>query len=542
LVENANRVAKRVLVIGLDGATFDVLNPIMEQGLMPHLKYLVSTGASGILNSTKPPITPAAWTTFMTGIGPGRHGVIDFERYDPSTNELKFNNRLEIKEKTIWQILSEKKFLVGSIHLPMTYPPQQVNGFMVSGFETPSIDVEFTYPSELKKLILREIPDYSYSTNWKRGVLGGRSYFTENLDYIKRNFRQSVKLARLCTQQYGWDVMMVLFKLTDNIQHKCWKFIDPKNAHKFHTQRRMVYSCFQVLDECLGQLVDLAHEQDATVLIMSDHGHGSLDGRAQPNWLLKHWGYLNLIGPISQAQTRIANTWYRLTKKKGGRFAQPEMGIERDLAIDWSATKACVMHAGMYGFLYINLKGRQPDGIVDPSEYEALRDELIRKFLAAKDEKFHQPVYQEVLKPEQLYSCRREDHPNMPDLMLIPRTGLAVIRKIRGRKAVKWALDGHLGGTHRVEGIFVAHGPGVRPGLKINANIADITPTLLAMLNLPVPADMEGRAMVDVFDPPINVEFEPPKVYQPTETPAEVYSEKEKQLLTDRLQQLGYLE
>ncbi len=530
------------MVIGLDGATFDVLGPIMDQGYMPHLKYLVNTGTSGILNSTRPPMTPAAWTTFMTGMGPGRHGVIDFEHYDPQTNSLKFNNTFQIKDKTIWQILSEKKFRVGSLHLPMTYPPQAVNGFMVSGFETPSIKDNFTYPQDLKDLILREIPDYTYSTNWKRGVLGGRSYFAENLEYFKRNFRQNVKLAQVCTETYGWDVMMVLFKLTDNIQHKCWKFLTPEAGKNDPTKQRMVFSCFQVLDECLGKLMDLAREMEATVLVMSDHGHGSLDGRAQPNWLLKHWGFLNLTSSFSQFVARVNNTWGRLTKKKGGRYAQPDQGIEHDLAIDWQNTKACVMHAGIYGFLYINLKGRQPQGIVDPVDYEPMRDELIKRFLAARDEKFGEPVFQEVLKPEELYNCSREDHKNLPDLMLIPRTGLAVVRKIRGFKAVKWALDGRLGGTHRVEGIFLAHGPGVKPGLKINAEIADITPTLLAMLGLAVPADMEGKALTEIFDPSLKVEFEPPKKYQPVEGPAEIYSEEEQKLLTQRLSDLGYLE
>ena len=543
LIDNREeRIAKRILIIGLDGATFDVLGPIMDQGFMPHLRHLINTGTSGILNSTKPPITPAAWTTFMTGMGPGRHGVIDFEHYDPQTNSLTFNSTFQIKDKTIWQILSEKKFRVGSIHLPMTYPPPAVNGFVVSGFETPSIETNFTYPADLKQAILREIPDYTYSTNWQRGVLGGKSRFSENLEYFKRNFRQNVKLAQLCSETYGWDAMMVLFKLVDNIQHKCWKYLTPEAADKHPNERRMVYSCFQVLDECIGKLMDLAREQEATVIIMSDHGHGSLDGRAQPNCLLKKWGYLNLIGSVSQFKARVHNTWYRLTKKKGGRYAQPDMGIERDLAIDWSQTRACVMHAGIYGFLYINLKGRQPLGIVEPREYESLRDKLIEQLLGVRDELFGEPVFQEVLKPEELYRCSREDHKSLPDLMLIPRTGLAVVRKIRGSKAVNWALDGRLGGTHRVEGIFVAHGPGVKPGLKINADIADITPTLIAMLGLAVPADMEGKALTNIFEPPLNVKFEPPKKYEAVEGPSEIYSEAEQRVLTQRLSDLGYLE
>ncbi len=147
-------LTKRVFIIGLDGATFDVLNPLMAAGRMPNLKQLIDTGTSGILYSTKPPITPAAWTTFMTGKGPGRHGIVDFEKYDVKTNRLSFNSTYEIREKTIWEMLSEKGFHVGSINLPMTYPPRRVNGFMISGFETPNTETDFTFPPELKMEII----------------------------------------------------------------------------------------------------------------------------------------------------------------------------------------------------------------------------------------------------------------------------------------------------------------------------------------------------------------------------------------------------
>ena len=129
----------RVLLIGLDGATFDVLGPLMRDGVMPELKDLMDNGTWGPLESTRPPITPAAWTTFMTGKGPGKHGIIDFLRYDPKTNRLSFNDNKKIstKAKTIWQILSDKNYRVGSINVPMTFPPEPVNGFMISGFDTP---------------------------------------------------------------------------------------------------------------------------------------------------------------------------------------------------------------------------------------------------------------------------------------------------------------------------------------------------------------------------------------------------------------------
>ena len=144
-------------------------------------------------------------------------------------------------------------------------------------------------------------------------------------------------------------------------------------------------------------------------------------------------------------------------------------------------------------------------------------------------------------KPEDLYHCRRDELQDLPDLLLVPATGLAVVRKIRGNSAVRWNVDGQLGGTHRVEGILVANGRHVRPGYKLQAEIADITPTILACMGLAVPVDMEGKALTGMFDRPLEVDFQPPRKAAATAA-EEVYSDKEKKLLTERLADLGYLE
>ncbi|UCD29993.1 MAG: alkaline phosphatase family protein [Planctomycetota bacterium] len=536
-------LAKRVLIVGLDGATFDILTPLIQAGRMPNLERLIKTGTSGVLESTKPPITPAAWTTFMTGKGPGRHGIIDFEKYDVTTNKLSFNSTFEIREKTIWEILSEKGFRVGSINVPMTYPPRKVNGFMISGFETPSIDTDFTYPRHLKDEILRIWPDYNYQTDWKRKTFGGDKLFQRNLRYIEKSFTQGYELAAHCGRHYGWDVMMVLFKLVDNLQHKAWKYLDSHTSSINQTRSEMSARCFTSLDNTIGNLEEFAKNNDSLLIIMSDHGHGSLDGKAQPNLLLKQWGYLKIKSSVKQAGIRTQRIIDRLRGKTTKRF-DANLGIEHDLDLDWSQTRACVMHAGMYGFLYISLKGRQPQGIVKPEEYEAVREDLRKRFLAVKCHNRNGrtiQVFPEVHRTEELYNCRREDHPWLPDLLLIPQPGLSVVRKIRGTQPVRWLSRYRMEGTHRVEGILVVNGPNVRQGQSIQANIADITPTILAAAGLRVPADMEGQALAELFDKPLCVEFEPPQVVEVAEH-EEVYTDKEKEALTRRLADLGYLE
>lgn len=543
LTRDVPALARRVLIIGLDGATFDILNPMMQAGRMPRLARLVETGTSGILQSTTPPITPAAWTTFMTGKGPGRHGIVDFERYDVSTNRLSFNSTYEIRERTIWEILGEKGLKIGSVQVPMTYPPRKVNGFLITGFETPGTDVEFTWPPELKQEILTRWPNYNYKSNWKRKAFKGRELFQQNLDYIKSSFLQGCDITTHCADRYGWDVLMVLYKLVDNLQHKTWKYLDPRTAGRFPREAEVSAECFNVLDESIGRLADYARRHEATILIMSDHGHGGLDGQAQPNLLLKQWGYLQLKGQMIQARRRASKIINRSLGRTRKRF-EANLGIEHDLVVDWEQTRACVIHAGMSGFLYISLKGRQPGGLVDPGDYENLRGELKARFEKAtcpspSGGTIH--VFEAVHRPEELYNCRREDQPWMPDLLLVPHPGLAVVRKIRGNRPVRWYPLRRREGTHRMEGILIANGPGIKRGGRADGRIVDIAPTLLAALGLRVPDDMEGGVLFDLFERRPVVETEIAASHEVV-AHDEVYSEKEKEALTRRLTELGYLE
>ncbi|MEW6250943.1 MAG: alkaline phosphatase family protein [Planctomycetota bacterium] len=537
-------VADRLLIIGLDGATFETLDPLSAAGRMPNLRAFMERGVAGVLRSTQPPITPAAWTTFMTGKGPGRHGILDFETFDAKTHTLTFNSTYEIREKTLWQLLSEKGLRVGSINVPMTYPPKPVNGFMISGFETPSIEAQFTWPPELKAEIFHQIPDYDYRTNWRRTALGRFEQLKDNLEYIARSFEQGAQLTEWCGDKYGWDVLMTVFKLVDNLQHKAWKYLDPRYKQRFPQEAELAARCFERLDEILGRMFAYGERNHATILIMSDHGHGSLDGKAQPNLLLARWGYLCLKSSWTQAHTRFRHWWHRLTKGRATRFEQGSRGIERELAIDWSRTQACVMHAGIYGYLYINLQGRGPHGIVPPADYERLRDELAERLRATRIRHADgqvTPIFLHVYKTEELYGCSREANPNLPDLLLAPHPGLAVVRKIRGRKPVRWCDLDRLEGTHREEGILALAGPHVKRAARLDANIIDITPTALAALGLRVPVDMEGRVIKEAFTTEPIVESEPPLAPVPA-AEAEAYTEEDVKLLEKRLSELGYLQ
>ncbi len=533
-------VAERVLIVGLDGATFNVLDPLMAEGRMPRLQAAIASGASGPLRSTTPPLTPAAWTTFLTGQEPGRHGIIDFEQYDHRTNGFYFNSSGCLGHvRNIWRILSEQGLRVGSINVPMTYPPAAVNGFLVSGFETPGPESDFVHPRELKPEILARWSDPTQAGKWKRRLLGGRGLFRKNVDYMSRSFHQGAEMTTYLGDRFGWDALMVVLKLVDNLQHKTWRYIDPRWADHSPVRREIVKGAFEELDKAVGVLLDYAKVHGAAVMIVSDHGHGSLEGKVQPNVLLRQWGYLTLLEGAAKRE------WEIQQNKKPDR---PHIGdVEREIPIDYSRTKACIMHAGNAAFVYVNLRGRQPTGIVEPQDYEPLRDEMIRRF---RSEECHPrygrgssiPLFIEVHKPEEIYDVSRQEQPWLPDLILIPHEVLAVTRQLRGGKTVRWLATRKIEGTHRFDGIFIATGPGVTRTRVQGAKIIDCAPTLLAMMGLRVPTDMTGRVLMEIFSTSPVVEREAAQVL-PRQAPRQAaYTEDELRVVTDRLSDLGYLQ
>lgn len=541
--------SRPVLIIGLDGATWTVLKPLIDAGKMPCLKRLMEQGASGVLHSTVPPITPAAWTTFLTGLQPGSHGIIDFERYDPLSNRLMFNStRCLDHVRNLWQIVGGHGLKVGSVNVPMTYPPLPVNGFMVSGFETPGPKSEFAYPAGLKPEILSRWPDPTLRAKWRHSTLFPRRTFNQNLDYISRSFVQGAEMTMWLGDRHGWDALMVVFKLTDNLQHKTWKYLDARWADRTPARRAAAERCFTHADQAVEQLCKYTQARDANILIVSDHGHGSLEGKVQPNLLLQKWGYLCLSGVAAQKSTRLK---YLLDRLRGrtARFTR-HGDIAQDLAVDFSRTRAAIMHAGMAGFLYINLRGRQPQGIVPQKEYESLRDELIERFrgpdclmVGPHGETIN--LFSAVHKPEELYGCSREEQPWMPDLIIIPHETLAVVRRVKGNRVVRWLPYSRIEGTHRPEGIFLAAGPDIAHAANVSAHLADCAPTILTLMGLPVPQNMQGRVLSEIFGRTPNVLRES-GAHATTRQAADcgeiVYSAQDLEQVTARLTNLGYLE
>jgi len=252
---------QKVFIISLDGATWDVLRPLMAQGYLPNLQAVMQSGVSAKLESVIPPVTASAWTSFMTGKNPSKHGIFDFTSFDLRDYRWGINTAQQVQSKTIWQILSEQGKRVVVVNLPYTYPPYEINGVMVSGWDAPSGQTNFTYPQSVRNDILEMFPDYS-SNLWVSEFRPQQSeeHFRQFTAKLIRGFEQGAGLASHLMDAQAWDVFMVHFQQTDWIQHKLWEYIEEgcKNPEDKSPKVEAVRNCYKRFDELVGTLLKKA--------------------------------------------------------------------------------------------------------------------------------------------------------------------------------------------------------------------------------------------------------------------------------------------
>ncbi|MBN1178116.1 MAG: alkaline phosphatase family protein [Anaerolineae bacterium] len=541
----------RVLVIGIDGGTFDLLRPWAEQGYLPTLRRLMAEGATGLLESTLPPVTSPAWPTFSTGKNPGKHGVFDFIR--PTGGEFELVNSTSIKAPTLWRILSEAGRRVGVINVPITYPPAPVNGFLIGGMLSPK-GSHHTYPDDLLAAYEPELGPYRISpaVQYKRG--NEEAFIDDLIDLVEQRGKYGLRLMQAHTP----DFMMLHFQASDVLQHALWKFVDP--AHPLHDPQQAAHivprmrQVFEHIDHYVGRMTELAGD-DATVIIMSDHGFGSLHWVVNLNLLFLDAGLLHLK---KNAFTRVraglfragltpASVWHLIERvglqnyvwlvSKSTRNKVVSKFLSFD-DVDWSRTQAYSM--GHVGQVYINLKGREPHGVVERgAEYEAVRQRVIEVLQTLRHPQTGAPLLERVILGEA--AAHGPYAGSAPDLHIIMDGYRAIVFPL-------FAADGRLvtrqirgdSGCHRAHGILVAHGPAVKPGYTIEgAHILDLAPTILHVMGLPVPEDMDGRALTAMLTSDRAVAYESTERAQ---TGAETgLSAVESAEVEDRLRSLGYL-
>lgn len=577
-VELETKSGTRVLVIGLDGATFDLIKPWVSTGKLPNIGRLMSEGVYGNLESVPNMCSAAAWPSFATGKNPGKHGLYWFAEPKRDSYEFRYANATFCKAETLWKLLSRAGKRVGVIHVPMTYPAEAVNGFLIAGVEAPSPDSKgFSYPPELISEVREHCGPYIISAGLPEYVASGR--VEKGLQGIKKQIA-----SRLCAAQYlikskPWDFFMVVFGATDHAHHALWKFIDERhpgyNAEDASRYGDSIYQVYAEVDMAVGALLETVGD-DVTVIIMSDHGGGLNQwGANHLNDWLEAEGYLmhntslgdqdpsSLSGVIRELTLRVLGRVYSLIRlylpRKylgvlSGIFPKLRALVESRLHyydIDWSATRAYA--DGVTDCIRINLKGREPEGIVEPgTEYEQLRDELIQKLYECRDPVTGKKVVDRVSKREEIYQGPYLDR--AADLEIRWNTdgvihGLCEAALTKRRK-FETQVD-RVSGGHRPNGILIAKGMEVRKGVEIEgARIIDLAPTVLHLMEQEVPEDMDGIVLANILDSnfsdshPIRYsEAADPNGFDlPSSDACDGYTETETRELEERLRGLGYIE
>ncbi len=453
---------RRVLVIGLDGATWDLLEPMIRDGALPNIARLRESGSWGPLESVTPPLSAPAWTTAVTGVNPGRHGVLDFVLVDPATYGLRMATSRDRKTPAIWDHLGRAGRRAGIINIPLTSPPDSIDGFMIGGF--PHVDTTGIFFPEV---IAAELGPYRLDPYGERLPPGHEDEFLADICSTLDSKRDTA-LRLMKTQD--WDFLWVVFMASDKAQHFFWRYIDPENpayrADAPAALRGAIADVWRRLDDAVGALVE-ASGHGTTVVILSDHG----------------------FGPVRR-EFRVL-PWLR---REGYLAARPE---------DWQ--RSAFLTFSIYGGALFANDARFPAGVVADSARPALLADASSR-LAAVVEPGRAggvdsgPVLDGIVTKDAIYSGPWGT--NAPDLMfegapgwLVSRGGLAPTDSVFGPPSYTFS------GYHRPDGIVVAAGPGIARGARVSgARLLDVAPTLLYLAGAPVPRALEGRVLETLIE------------------------------------------
>ena len=559
------QTVNKVIVIGLDGATFDLIKPWAEAGYLPTLQHCLQMGAHGELRSTVPPMTAPAWTAFGTGCNPGKHRLYDWIAREPDSYKFTPVTALDGKAPTIYGLLSDYGRSVVALNIPMTYPPMPVNGVMVSGLPTPSTKVTFTYPKAAYQDILNNVGDYVLYPD------PGEAYSDSGIDsFLKRLYRAAdlrVQTFNYLREREKADFAMLVFNGTDTISHALWKFMDP--SHPLHDPARFEkygnairdYYCY--VDGLLAPVIENISD-DTAVIFMSDHGFGPFHKFIHVNnWLIQQ-GFM-CIKPGLRARLKKAtfnmgfspmNVYNTLMRLGFGKLKKEVVrgegqGLLKTLFlsfedIDWGRTEAYSL--GNVGQIYLNVVGREPQGRVQAESYETVRSQIIAQLAELRDPETGEKVVETIYRREEIYAGDYLEQ--APDIVFIP-TRLEYFGfgeyEFGSHKIIE-SMQRGISGTHRMNGIFMAYGAGIKPGAEVtDASLVDLTPTILHLMSAPIPEHMDGRILQEALSP----DFEPmagiTAVANENHTATNngsnnsVLSEDEKRIVAERLRSLGYV-
>jgi len=546
----------KVLIIGLDGASWNVLELFWEHGYLNNLKKLFNSGVKGYLKSTHPPMSPTAWTSFLTGVNPGKHGIYGFGKRGKGKEfyEQKRLTARDILVPTMWEILSQRKKQIISINVPMTFPPEKINGYLISGFLCPSTDVEFTFPSSLKEELLSL--NINYKIDLESDLMEGEPvYLIELLNHHNRKLIDellNITKNRLKTALYlikkRWDIFMIVFVGMDRIQHWLWDYLDKNNSPDSYITS-LVTEYYEYLDQCIKQIIEkaLSKNEKINIIFLSDHGFSKLKGVFYVNKWLEKLGlfYKKKKGKKILFYLKEGLKKLGITRKRLSRYV-PESKLTSLYPtvseIDWYKTKA---YSSYINGININLKGREPCGTVNPgNEFEQIRKLIIPELFNLRNPETGKPIVKNVHKKEDIYWG---DAIHLaPDLVI--EFSEDELFATSSKYDSHCVLETNIAkkGSHSMYGIFSIIGDGIKKIQSYQqAEIIDLMPTIFYILNEPIPQHIDGKPLIDFFveeyikNKPIKIEKKEISKISKAEYK---YSPEEEKELEEKLKSLGYID
>jgi predicted AlkP superfamily phosphohydrolase/phosphomutase len=555
---------RKVFVLGLDGATYDLLKPWADEGVLPNMGRLLAEGAWGELRSTIPPMTGPAWTSFMTGKNPGKHGIYDWIYRHPDAYDVSPLTAQHCKQPTLWSLLSRAGRKVCTLNVPMTFPPETVNGVQISGIPAPSTQITISYPPQLLSEIQRDVGEYLLYPD--PGSAYSDSGVDSFLDRLYRTTERRLEVLDYLRQKDDWDFTMMVLSGTDTVQHAMWKYMspdhplhDPDKAGKYGSAIR---DYFVVVDEAIGQMV-ASLDKDTTFIIMSDHGFGPFHKFIHVNNWLRKQGWLVLkpslpslfkaalfdLG-LSPMQVYDGLMQIGLGKLKREVVRGKGQGMMRSLFlsfddVDWSRTRAYSL--GNVGQVFLNVRGREPQGIVQPgTEYERIRADIISELGELRDPENGELVVEQIFRREDVYQGPELE--KGADIVFLPTRmeyfGFGEYEF--GSHQIIESMRRGISGTHRMNGTLLIHGESVKSGAQISgASLVDLAPTILHLMGESVPEDMDGQVLFSALQGELG---DPALMRRMSGTdqgdgknPTTTLAPEDEQALVERLRSLGYV-
>ncbi|MDY6893984.1 MAG: alkaline phosphatase family protein [Thermotogota bacterium] len=504
---------KKVMVIGLDGATWDLMRPLAEKGILPTFKKLMEKSVYGDLESTVPPITIPAWISFVTGKNPGKLGCYDFLVARNSLNDLRPITTKDIQAKTFYEILNENKKKCILINLPGSYPPR-IKEIVITSLMTQGEN--FIFPPELLDEI-SDLKNYRIIYDIPPVECKNLTNFFKDVREVERNRFKCAK--KLFVKE--WDLFFLLFSGTDGIQHRIYSTLLSETIDINSDPIKF----YKEIDGYVKWFVENS-PKDTNILIMSDHGFVGYKNAFFINEWLKKRGYLKLRVKPKNSPGEIEQLSKAKNKKKNLGIKLPPILLDFLKSLNWlypiyrklskvlpieiqatiqsesSGTIAySISHADTnFGGIHINSKKRFSDGIIIQEDYENVRNEIICELKKLKDPETGKKVIINVWKKEDIYHGSQLR--DAPDIIFVLPNKYQVKSSVSSNKIFNNNTSVFYSrcNNHALQGIFLAHGPDIKKGVEIqNAKIIDLAPTILHLFGMPIPEDMDGKILKEIF-------------------------------------------